>query len=346
MAQPRALITGITGQDGRFLTAYLTQLGYAVHGVVRHVTQPDAGVRAELLQQGVTLHEGDMLDQSSLSRIVALVQPTEVYNLAAQSFVKLSWEQPELTAEINASGTRRLLEACRRECPQARFYQASTSELFGNSPAPQNEATPFAPRSPYATAKLTAHYNVINYRESYGMHASCGILFNHESELRGKLFVTRKITSTLAAMLVNPQAVLELGNLDASRDWGHAEDYVKAMHTMLQRPIPQEYVIATGETHTVEEFLQLACAFFQISRDSSRIRVNPELFRPAEVNTLCGDATKAKEELGFKPRVTFKELVRRMCVHDAQQAGLRIPGLTDTEEMRHVDKNPPGQHPT
>lgn len=332
MAQPRALITGITGQDGQFLTTYLTQLGYSVHGVVRHVTQPNTVVRSELAARGAVLHEGDMLDQGSLSRIVAEVQPHEVYNLAAQSFVGLSWQQQELTHAINADGTRRLLDACRRECPSVRFYQASTSELFGNSPAPQNELTPFAPCSPYATSKLTAHYTVINYRESYGMHAACGILFNHESELRGKRFVTRKITSTLAAMHKYPELVLELGNLDAKRDWGHAEDYVKAMHTMLQRPVPQEFVLATGVTHTVEEFLQQACEFFRIPRDSARIKVNPNLFRPAEVNELCGDATKAREALGFRPRVTFKELVHRMCVHDARQAGLRLPWLTPAED--------------
>lgn len=311
----RALISGIGGQDGRFLTEHLLSLGYEVHGLVRRVSQRDQVVLAGLAATA-TLHDGDLTDSTSLRRAVAAADPQEVYNLAAQSFVGTSWTQPELTYDVNAMGTLRFLEACRQHNPKIKFYQASTSELFGNEPAPQNEQTRLSPRSPYGTSKLAAHWSVINYREAYGMFACCGILGNHESHLRGTEFVTRKITKALGAIKRGEDVTLKLGNLSSKRDWGYAGDYVVAMQRMLQQTQPKEYVIATGKAYTVAEFLQAACDYLGVSRDNQRIQVDPNLFRPAEVNHLQLDASLARRDLDWEPTVDFQQLVELMCDYD------------------------------
>ena len=311
----RAFITGICGQDGRFLVDHLLSLNYEVHGLVRRVSQRDQSLLAGLAAN-VTLYDGDMTDSASLRMAIEKADPTEVYNLAAQSFVGTSWTQPELTHDVNAMGTLRLLEACRQHNPRIKFYQASTSELFGNSPSPQNEQTRFAPRSPYGTSKLAAHYSVINYREAYGMFACCGILGNHESHLRGTEFVTRKITKALGAIRRGEDVTLKLGNLSSKRDWGYAGDYVIAMQRMLQQQSPRDYVIATGEAYSVEEFLCAACRYTGIARNNPRIQVDPNLFRPAEVNHLQLDARHARQDLDWGPTVDFQQLVELMCDHD------------------------------
>ena len=327
-----ALITGITGQDGSYLAELLLSKGYAVYGLVRRKSRLDFN-NAEHLKGRVTFLFGDMTDMASLLRALEMAKPDEIYNLAAQSFVTTSWETPLSTADINAVGVTKLLEAVRLAKPDTRVYQASTSEMFGRVQAvPQNEDTPFYPRSPYGVSKLYGHWIVKNYRESYGMFASSGILFNHESERRGAEFVTRKITISVAKIRAGQQELLELGNLDASRDWGHSEDYVRAMWLMLQRPEADDYVVATGRTHTVRDFVTLAfraagmelefrgsgieeCAFLA-GTDREMVRVNPKFFRPAEVDLLVGDASKAKRVLGWEPRVSYEELVRRMVESD------------------------------
>jgi GDPmannose 4,6-dehydratase len=307
----RALITGITGQDGSYLAELLLAKGYEVHGVVRRSSSDTRGRIAHLA--AVTLHRGDMADGGSIARIVHDVKPTEVYNLAAQSHVGESFGQPEYTGDVTGVGTLRLLEAVQRHAPDARFYQASSSEMFGGmlGTAPQNEATPFHPRSPYGCAKVYAHHQVVNYRESYGLHASCGILFNHESPRRGEEFVTRKIARAVGRIAAGRQDKLHLGNLDAKRDWGFAGDYVQAMWLMLQQETPDDYVIATGETHTVREFCEMAFARVGL-RWEEHVVVDPALFRPAEVDLLLGDASKAREVLGWKPRWSFRSLVNEM----------------------------------
>ena len=307
----RALITGITGQDGSYLAELLLSKNYDVHGVVRRSSSDTRGRICHL--PTVTLHRGDLADGGSIARIVREVEPTEVYNLAAQSHVGESFGQPEYTGDVTGVGTLRLLEAVHRHAPSARFYQASSSEMFGGMPgtAPQNEATPFHPRSPYGCAKVYAHWQTVNYRESYGMHASCGILFNHESPRRGEEFVTRKIARAVARIAAGRQTELRLGNLNTKRDWGFAGDYVKAMWLMLQQDTPDDYVIATGETHTVEEFCELA--FARVELDWERhVFTDPAMLRPAEVDLLLGDATKASMHLGWAPRVCFRELVCMM----------------------------------
>lgn len=327
-----ALITGITGQDGSYLAELLLSKGYAVYGLVRRKSRLDFN-NAEHLKGHVTFLFGDMTDMASLLRALEMAKPDEIYNLAAQSFVTTSWETPLSTADINAVGVTKLLEAVRLAKPDTRVYQASTSEMFGRVQAvPQDENTPFYPRSPYGVSKLYGHWIVKNYRESYGMFASSGILFNHESERRGAEFVTRKITISVAKIRAGQQELLELGNLDASRDWGHSEDYVRAMWLMLQRPEADDYVVATGRTHTVRDFVTLAfraagmelefrgsgieeCAFLA-GTDREMVRVNPKFFRPAEVDLLVGDASKAKRVLGWEPRVSYEELVRRMVESD------------------------------
>ena len=327
-----ALITGITGQDGSYLAELLLSKGYAVYGLVRRKSRLDFN-NAEHLKGRVTFLFGDMTDMASLLRALEMAKPDEIYNLAAQSFVTTSWETPLSTADINAVGVTKLLEAVRLAKPDTRVYQASTSEMFGRVQAvPQDENTPFYPRSPYGVSKLYGHWIVKNYRESYGMFASSGILFNHESERRGAEFVTRKITISVAKIRAGRQELLELGNLDASRDWGHSEDYVRAMWLMLQRPEADDYVVATGRTHTVRDFVTLAfraagmelefrgsgieeCAFLA-GTDREMVRVNPKFFRPAEVDLLVGDASKAKRVLGWEPRVSYEELVRRMVESD------------------------------
>jgi GDPmannose 4,6-dehydratase len=316
----RALITGITGQDGRHLSEFLTGKGYQVFGLVHGQANP----KAELVQSenpSLELIEGDLRDLSSLIAVVEQVQPDEVYNLGAISFVQLSFKQAELTAEITGLGVLRMLEAVRMvggtESNPIRFYQASSSEMFGKvHETPQTEATPFHPRSPYGVAKVFGHYTTMNYREAYGIHASSGILFNHEGPKRGLEFVTRKITNAVARIKLGLQDSLTLGNLDASRDWGYAGDYVEAMWLMLQQDSPDDYVVATGETHTIREFLERAFALAEIDDWESRVVQDPRFMRPAEVDLLFGDASKAHNALGWKPRVSFPELVQMMYEND------------------------------
>ena len=340
-----ALITGITGQDGAYLTEVLLDKGYEVHGIKRRSSLFNTHRIDHLYHdphekgRNLTLHYGDLSDSSNLIRIVKEVQPDEIYNLAAQSHVAVSFESPEYTADVDALGTLRLLEAIRilgleNKC---RFYQASTSELFGEvQETPQTETTPFYPRSPYAVAKLYAYWITVNFRESYGMYACNGILFNHESPLRGETFVTRKITRALARIKLGMQDRLYLGNLDAKRDWGHAKDYVEMQWLMLQQDAPDDYVIATGIQHSVREFVDIAAnelgltirwegsgvkeKGYDAGTNKCIVAVDPRYFRPAEVETLLGDPTKAKEKLGWTPSISFEELVKEMVVEDLKLA--------------------------
>lgn len=332
MAMKRVLITGITGQDGSYLAELLLEKGYEVYGLVRRKSKLDFN-NAEHLKGQVTFLFGDMTDSASLLRAMEIAKPDEIYNLAAQSFVTTSWETPLSTADINAIGVTKLLEAVRLVKPETRVYQASTSEMFGKVQAvPQNEKTPFYPRSPYGVSKLYGHWIIKNYRESYGMFACSGILFNHESERRGAEFVTRKITISVARIQAGLQECLELGNLNASRDWGHSADYVRAMWLMLQQDKADDFVVATGETHTVRDFVSKAFRSagmelefhgegvkeFATLKGTNRVlvKVNPEFFRPAEVDLLIGDATKAKTVLGWEPKISYDELVCRMVEND------------------------------
>ena len=313
--QPRALITGITGQDGSYLADLLLEKGYEVHGMVRR-SSTERFERIEHLRDRVTLHQADLLDQRSLVDAMRVARPTEVYNLAAMSFVAVSWIQPTLTAEFTGVGVTRMLEAMREVCPEARFYQASSSEMFGKvRDVPQNELTPFYPRSPYGVAKAYGHFITVNYRESYGLHATSGVLFNHESPRRGLEFVTRKITWHAAAIKLGRAERLHLGNLDAERDWGYAKDYVEAMWLMLQREDPQDYVIATGVAHSVRECLEIAFEHAGLQTDD-HVVIDESLKRPAEVDHLIGDASKAKRDLGWEPRTSFEELIRLMVDAD------------------------------
>jgi len=307
-----AFITGITGQDGSYLAELLLEKGYEVHGMVRR-SSTEKFERIEHLRERITLHQGDLLDQRSLVDALRAARPQEVYNLAAMSFVAVSWIQPTLTAEFTGVGVTRMLEAVREVCPEARFYQASSSEMFGKvREVPQNEHTPFYPRSPYGVAKAYGHFITVNYRESYGLHATSGILFNHESPRRTLEFVTRKITWHAAAIKLGLVEKLHLGNLDAERDWGYAKEYVEAMWLMLQR---EDYVIATGTAHSVRECLEIA--FDQAGLDvDDRVVLDPSLVRPAEVDHLIGDSTKAREELGWEPRTSFEQLIRLMVDAD------------------------------
>ena len=315
----KALVTGITGQDGSYLAELLLSKGYQVHGVVRR-SSTENFERIGHLTSHLRLHQADLLDQSSLTEVVREVRPQEVYNLAAQSFVPTSWKQPVLTAEFTATGVTRVLEAIRHVDPKGiRFYQASSSEMFGKVQAvPQTETTPFYPRSPYGVAKVYGHWITVNYRESYGMYCVSGILFNHESERRGKEFVTRKVTDGVARIKHGLAKELRLGNLDAKRDWGFAGDYVRAMWLMLQQPTPDDYVISTGETHSVRELVEVA--FDCVGLDWKKYVVeDPALIRPAEVDLLIGDPAKAKRQLGWEPEVSFAQLVRRMVFADVQR---------------------------
>jgi GDPmannose 4,6-dehydratase len=315
-----ALITGITGQDGRYLAQHLNKMGYSVYGLVSGQNNP----RAYWIKQNmsyVQLIEGDMRDVYSLIRALQISEPQEVYNLAAVSHVGISWKQPELVSEVSGLGVLRMLEAIKiytsGNMSKIRFYQASTSEMFGNSTQiPQNENTPFRPRSPYGVAKLFGHSIAVNYRESYGAFASCGILFNHESPLRGTEFVTRKITRNVADIYHGKTSKFFLGNLESRRDWGFAGDYVKAMHLMLQQDNPDDYVIATGETHSIREFLDLAFSFVGISDWSEHVSRDPLLERPAEVDLLIGDSSKAKKILGWEAETKFADLVKMMVDSD------------------------------
>jgi len=334
----RALITGITGQDGSYLLELLLRKGYEVHGVVRRSSSFNRGridaVHSDRAYAGrFDLHYGDMLDTNNLNRLVAKVQPTEIYNLAAQSHVKVSFEMPEYTAQVDAVGTLRLLDALRETGVKARFYQASTSELFGKVQAvPQSETTPFYPRSPYGVAKLYSYWLTVNYREAYDVYAVNGILFNHESPRRGESFVTRKITLGAAKIKLGKLDTLQLGNLSAQRDWGYAPEYVEGMWLALQQPTPDDYVLATGECHTVREFCELTFAALDIQlrwegegpsergidvqTGAVRVAVDPSYYRPTEVDLLLGDASKAKRVLGWSPKTSFKELVTLMATAD------------------------------
>jgi GDPmannose 4,6-dehydratase len=311
----RALITGITGQDGSYLAELLLEQGYEVHGMVRR-SSTEAFDRIDHIRDRLSLHQGDLMDQRSLVDTLRACQPDEIYNLAAMSYVAASWVQPTLTAELAGTGVTRLLEAMREVSPEARFYQASSSEMFGKvRETPQSENTPFYPRSPYGVAKVYGHFITVNYRESYGLHATSGILFNHESPRRGLEFVTRKITWHAAAIKLGLRSELTLGNLDAKRDWGYAGDYVRAMWLMLQQDEPQDYVIATGVAHSVRECVEIAFDHAGLDIDS-HVRTDPALLRPAEVAHLIGDATKANRQLGWTAEVDFEGLIRMMVDHD------------------------------
>ena len=328
-----ALITGITGQDGSYLAELLLEKGYEVHGIIRRASSINTS-RIDHIYGRIKLHYGDLTDSTNLVRIIQLVQPVEIYNLGAQSHVKVSFEIPEYTGQVDGLGTLRILEAVRLLGMEerVRIYQASTSELYGLvQETPQKETTPFYPRSPYGVAKIYGYWIVKNYRESYGLHASSGILFNHESPRRGETFVTRKITRGLSRISTGQQDVLYLGNLNAKRDWGHAKDFVEAMWLMLQQDTPDDYVIATGEQYSVKDFVHEAAPYFgmkivwmgkglnefgyDLNTKKEVIRVDPKYFRPAEVETLLGDASKAKERLGWEPKISFKELVEDMCIN-------------------------------
>lgn len=319
-SQPSAVITGITGQDGAYLSELLLEKGYKVHGVVRR-SSTDTFERIAHLRDRIELHQADLLDQLSLVNILNDVRPREVYNLAAQSFVPTSWGQPLLTGEVTALGVTRVLEAIRVVDKSIRFYQASSSEMFGKvSESPQSERTSFWPRSPYGVSKVYGHWITVNYRESYDMFAVSGILFNHESPLRGKEFVTRKVTDAVARIKLGLQHELRLGNLDARRDWGFAGDYVRAMWLMLQQDAPDDYVVAMGEMHTVRNLVDVA--FDHVGLDPDKyVVLDPAFLRPAEVNELCGDATKARKTLGWEPVVRFPELVAMMVDADLERVG-------------------------
>ncbi len=323
MAAKRAFITGITGQDGSYLAELLLEKGYEVHGLVRRSSSFNTW-RIDHIRERISLHYGDLIDQNSLVRTLEALVPDEIYNLAAQSHVKVSFEMPEYTADVTALGVLRILDAVRDLGLRTRIYQAGSSEMFGLvRETPQTEATPFHPRSPYGCSKVFGHWLTVNYREGYGLHASNGILFNHESPRRGENFVTRKITMGLAAIKKGRAKELRLGNLDAKRDWGYARDYVEAMWLMLQQENPDDYVIATNQTHSVREFLEESFAYAGLDwRDF--VVVDPKYFRPAEVDLLLGDASKARQVLGWQPRVTFKELVRVMVDADMEQEGQPI----------------------
>ncbi len=340
----KALITGITGQDGSYLTELLIEKGYEVHGIIRRSssfnTERIDHIYQDPHEKGVKLflHYGDLSDASNISRIIERIQPDEIYNLGAQSHVQVSFEQPEYTGNVDGLGTLRLLDAIKDSKLNVKFYQAGSSEMFGKvQETPQKETTPFYPRSPYACAKVYAHWLTVNYRESYGLFACNGILFNHESPRRGGTFVTKKITNALAQMAMGKQDRLYLGNLDAKRDWGYARDYVEAMWQMLQQDTPDDYVVATGETHSVREFVEYATkklglaiewqgeGLNEIGIDTKTgktiIEIDKKYFRPAEVDMLLGDATKAKEKLDWKPSVTFHELVDMMLVAEFEALG-------------------------
>jgi GDPmannose 4,6-dehydratase len=319
----RALITGITGQDGAYLAEFLLKRGYQVHGMVRRSSSENFE-RIGHLRDKIQLHQADLLDQLSIVRLVEAVQPHHLYNLAAQSFVPTSFEQPLLTAEFTALGVTRVLEAVRTVDRSIRVYQASSSEMFGSvREEPQSETTPFWPRSPYGVAKVYGHWITVNYRESYDLFACSGILFNHESPLRGKEFVTRKITDAVARIKLGVQKKLKLGNLDSLRDWGFAGDYVRAMWMMLSHDTPDDYVIATGEKHSVREFAKIAFEHVGLSWEN-HVEVDPKFLRPAEVTTLCGDCSKATRILGWTPEVSFHELVQMMVEADLNRVKKEI----------------------
>jgi GDPmannose 4,6-dehydratase len=316
--KPSALVTGITGQDGSYLAELLLDKGYDVHGMVRRASTEKFD-RIEQIRDRITLHQGDLLDQRSLVDALRASKPSEIYNLAAMSFVAVSWIQPTLTAEFTGVGVTRMLEAMREVCPEARFYQASSSEMFGKVlEVPQTETTPFYPRSPYGVAKVYGHFITVNYRESYDLHATSGILFNHESERRGLEFVTRKITWHAAAIKHGLMKEIRLGNLDAERDWGYAKDYVEAMWLMLQQDKPEDYVIATGKSHSVRECCEVAFDEAGLGDFEQYVTIDSSFVRPAEVDHLIGSPAKAERDLGWKPATSFEELIRLMTRADLE----------------------------
>jgi GDPmannose 4,6-dehydratase len=327
----RALITGLTGQDGSYLADLLLAKGYEVHGIIRRSSSFNTG-RIEHLyrdphEQGARLfsHYGDLSDPVALTRLIYKLQPAEIYHLGAQSHVRVSFDIPEYTFDVTGTGTLRLLEAIRESEVQTRFYQASSSEMFGATPPPQNESTPFHPRSPYAVAKVAAYWATVNYREAYDMFAVNGILFNHESPRRGETFVTRKITRAVARIKAGLQDRLYMGNLDAERDWGYAPDFVEAMWLMLQASEPDDYVVATGEKHSVREALEVAFAHAGLNYEE-HVEIDPRYFRPAEVDSLLGDPAKAREKLGWEPKVRFRELVELMVDADVAELDDKLSG--------------------
>ncbi|MCD6050048.1 MAG: GDP-mannose 4,6-dehydratase [Verrucomicrobia bacterium] len=334
----KALITGITGQDGSYLAELLLSKGYEVHGIIRRASTFNTGRLDHIYsdphapKHKLFLHYGDLSDASALSRLIAKIQPDEVYNLAAQSHVRVSFDAPEYTTDITGTGVIRLLEAIREVGIKPRFYQASSSEMYGMvQEVPQKETTPFYPRSPYGCAKVYAYWITVNYRESYGMHASNGILFNHESPRRGETFVTRKITRAVAHIKAGLQDKLYLGNLEAKRDWGYAKEYVEAMWLMLQQAEPDDYVIATNETHSVQEFLEVA--FGHVGLDwRKHVEIDPRYYRPAEVDLLIGDSSKAKKKLGWAPKTTFAELARLMTESDVKALEDQLAGRVRKNE--------------
>jgi len=336
----KALITGITGQDGSYLTEFLLSKGYIVYGVIRRSSSFNTGRIDHIYQDPhdpsprMRLIYGDLNDASSLNKIIRTVEPDEIYNLGAQSHVRVSFDVPEYTAEITGLGTVRLLEAIRETGVQTRFYQASSSEMYGNSPSPQSERTPFQPRSPYAAAKVYAHWMTVNYREGYGLFACNGILFNHESPRRGETFVSRKITKAVARIKLGRQEKLFLGNLDAKRDWGYAIDYMEAVWLMLQQDEPDDYVIATGETNSVRDFLGEAFGYVDLDWQKY-VEIDPRYYRPTEVDVLLGDASKARQKLGWRPRVKFRDLVRMMVDADLQAESTRAsdPAVARNHEL-------------
>jgi GDPmannose 4,6-dehydratase len=330
-ANKRALITGLTGQDGSYLADLLLAKGYEVHGIIRRSSSFNTG-RIEHLyrdphEQGARLfsHYGDLSDPVALTRLIYKLQPAEIYHLGAQSHVRVSFDIPEYTFDVTGGGTLRLLEAIRESEVQTRFYQASSSEMFGATPPPQNESTPFHPRSPYAVAKVAAYWATVNYREAYGMFAVNGILFNHESPRRGETFVTRKITRAVARIKAGLQDKLYMGNLDAERDWGYAPDFVEAMWMMLQADEPDDYVVATGEKHSVREALEVAFAHAGLNYEE-HVEIDPRYFRPSEVDSLLGDPAKAREQLGWEPKVRFRELVELMVDADIAELDDKLSG--------------------
>ncbi len=360
MKKPIALISGITGQDGAYLAKFLINKGYYVHGIKRRSSSFNTGRLENIYQdphskkKNFRMHYGDLTDASNLIRIIQLVKPNEIYNLGAQSHVKVSFETPEYTANSDALGTIRLLEAIRtlNMEKKVRFYQASSSEMFGNTPPPQNEKSLFQPRSPYAAAKLYSYWVTINYREAYGMYASNGILFNHESPLRGETFVTRKITRAVASIYLGLEKLLWIGNLNAKRDWGHAQDYVEGMWSILQNSKPDDFVLASGKSHSVRDFCKLAFSHVGISlfwkgkgikergidRNTGKviIKVDKRYHRPTEVDSLLGDSSKAKRVLKWEPKITFKQLVKEMVLNDIEEIGNTIKDgkirIKDTDE--------------
>ena len=334
----KALITGITGQDGSYLAEFLLDKGYEVHGIKRRSSSLNTDrvdhLYEDFHESGTRffLHYADLSDGGSLTRLLYDLRPDEIYNLGAQSHVKVSFEVPEYTVDIDASGTLRMLEAIRQTGLECRLYQASSSEMFGNTPPPQNEMTAFHPRSPYGCSKAFAHHITVNYRESYGMHASCGILFNHESPRRGETFVTRKITRAVSRIRLGLQEELYLGNLKARRDWGYALDYVRAMWLMLQQDLPSDYVVGTGEAHSVQEFVEIAFAHAGLDW-REYVMVDPQYFRPAEVDDLRADASKAREVLGWEPTVTFEDLARMMVDADLAALTQKLNGGVEAIKM-------------